>query len=137
MLHSQTNPYLHQNQPSRESIIYGKVGNWLTRRALIMLKFLPKTIQKKQLYRIHAYGQRHGKHLAYNRLAMISSTPYIGNGTESTSLTTTSTNGCKVCYSCPTKPAACKRRSNLSSTASFLAGKECFECLLPGGFFET
>ena len=48
-----------------------------------MLKFLPKPY-KKQLYRIHAYGQRHGKHLAYNRLAMISSTPYIGNSTEST-----------------------------------------------------
>ena len=136
MLHSQTNPNLHQNQPSRESIFCGKVGNWLTKRALIMLNFLPKTTQK-QFYLIHAYRQRHRKHLAYNRLAVISSTPYIGNSKESTSLTTTSTNGCKVCYSCPTKPAACKRRSNLSSTASFLAGKECFECLLPGGFFET
>ena len=48
-----------------------------------MLNFLPKTTQK-QFYLIHAHGQRHRKHLAYNRLAMISSTPYIGNGTEST-----------------------------------------------------
>jgi len=37
--HTQTNPFLHQNKPSRESIFCGKVGDWWTERALIMLKF--------------------------------------------------------------------------------------------------
>ena len=39
-------PFLYQHNPSRESIICGKVGDWFTERALIMLKFLPKTRQK-------------------------------------------------------------------------------------------
>ena len=28
LLHSHANPFLHQNQPSRESIFCGKVGDW-------------------------------------------------------------------------------------------------------------
>ena len=39
-------PSLHQNKPPRESIICGKVGNWWTKSALIMLKSLLKTRQK-------------------------------------------------------------------------------------------
>ena len=56
-----TTPILHQNKPARESIICGKVGDWWTKRALIMLKFLPKTRQNNSV--------------AYTR---------IGNGTENT-----------------------------------------------------
>ena len=40
--HLQTNPCLHQKQPSRESIFCGKVGNWWQKRVLIMLKFVLK-----------------------------------------------------------------------------------------------
>ena len=57
-----TTPILHQNKPARESIICGKVGDWRTKRALIMLKPTPKTRQK-QFCCIHAHGQRHRKHL--------------------------------------------------------------------------
>ena len=45
-MHSHATPFLHQNKPPRESIICGKVGNWWTKKALIMLKTLPKTRQK-------------------------------------------------------------------------------------------
>ena len=55
-------PFLHQNKPSRESIICGKVGNWWTKRALIMLNFMLKTGQKKRFHHIHAHGQRHREH---------------------------------------------------------------------------
>ena len=41
-----TTPILHQNKPARESIICDKVGDWLMKRALIMLKFLLKSGQK-------------------------------------------------------------------------------------------
>ena len=47
MLHSQVSPFLHQNQPSRESIFCGKVGSWWAKRALIMLKNKPKIVQNK------------------------------------------------------------------------------------------
>ena len=56
-----TNPFLHQNKPSRESIFCGWVGDWWTERALIMLKFLLKTVQKC-LRGIRAYGQLRGKY---------------------------------------------------------------------------
>ena len=36
---------MHQNKPSRESIFCGKIGDWLTKRALTMLNSLPKTRQ--------------------------------------------------------------------------------------------
>ncbi|OFQ14926.1 hypothetical protein HMPREF2955_12045 [Prevotella sp. HMSC073D09] len=39
-------PLFAQNKPPRESIFCGKAGNWWTKRALIMLKILPKTRQK-------------------------------------------------------------------------------------------
>ena len=60
MSYTQTNPFLHQNKPSRESIFCGKVGGWWSERALIVLNLLLKTRQK-QLCRIRAHGQRHGK----------------------------------------------------------------------------
>jgi len=56
-----TTPFLHQNKPSRESIFCGWVGDWWTLRALIMLKFLLKTVQKC-LRGIRAYGQLRGKY---------------------------------------------------------------------------
>ncbi len=62
MLHSQACPILHQNKPSRESIICGKVGGWCTKRALIMLIFLPK-IRQTYLCCIHLHGQLDGKHV--------------------------------------------------------------------------
>ena len=37
-----TNPFLYQNQPSRESIFCGRVGVWWITRALTMLKFVLK-----------------------------------------------------------------------------------------------
>ena len=40
-------PFLHQHQPSRESRFWGKVGDWWTKRALIMLNFLLKTRQNQ------------------------------------------------------------------------------------------
>ena len=55
-------PFLHQNKPSRESIFCGKVGNWWTKRVLIMLNFLLKTIQKAIKPYLHAW-QRNGKHV--------------------------------------------------------------------------
>ncbi|WP_210401264.1 hypothetical protein, partial [Prevotella sp. HMSC073D09] len=42
-----TNPFLHQNKPSRESFFCGEVGDWLAERALIMLNFLLKTRQRR------------------------------------------------------------------------------------------
>ena len=47
MLHSQVSPFLHQNQPSRESIFCGKVGSWWAKRALIVLKNEPKIVQNR------------------------------------------------------------------------------------------
>lgn len=37
-----TNPFLHQNQPSRESFFCGRMGVWWITRALTMLKFVLK-----------------------------------------------------------------------------------------------
>ena len=58
--HTQTNPFLHQNKPSRESIYCGKVGDWWIKKALIVLNLLLKTRQK-QLCGVHVHGQRNGK----------------------------------------------------------------------------
>ena len=44
--HSQPNPFLHQNQPSRESIFCDKVVGWWVKRALFVLNFLLKSGQK-------------------------------------------------------------------------------------------
>ena len=62
LLHSQAYPVLHQNKPSRESIFCGKVGGWLSKRALIMLNFLLKTRQN-YLYCIHAHELLNDKHV--------------------------------------------------------------------------
>ena len=40
-------PFLHQNKPPRESIFCGKVNDWWTKRALIMLKFVLKVGQNE------------------------------------------------------------------------------------------
>ena len=61
MIAFSTTPILHQNKPARESIFCGKVSDWWIKRALIMLKIMPKTRQKKSV--------------AYTR---------TGNGTENT-----------------------------------------------------
>ena len=53
LLHSHANPFLHQNKPSRESIFCGKVGRWWIKRALIMLKFLPKRLQRLAGWRVN------------------------------------------------------------------------------------
>jgi len=53
--HTQTNPFLHQNKPSRESIFCGKVGGWWIKKALIVLNLLLKTRQK-QLCGVHVHG---------------------------------------------------------------------------------
>ena len=55
-------PFLHQNQPSRESIFCGKVSDWLPERALTMLNFAPKTRQKR-FYCLHEHGKQHAKHV--------------------------------------------------------------------------
>ncbi len=47
MPHAHANPFLHQNKPPRESIFCGKVSDWWTTRALIMLNFSLKTRQNK------------------------------------------------------------------------------------------
>ena len=39
-------PFSHQNKPSRESIFCGKMCGWWIKWALIMLKFLPKRLQR-------------------------------------------------------------------------------------------
>jgi len=44
-LHVQLTPFLHQNEPSRESIFCGKVSGWWIKKPLFVLNFLPKTIQ--------------------------------------------------------------------------------------------
>ena len=49
MLHSHATPFLHQNQPSRESIFCGKVNDWWTEMALLMLNFLLKTRQNSDV----------------------------------------------------------------------------------------
>ena len=50
--HLQTNPIFHQNKPPRESIICGRVEDWLIKTVLIMLKFALKMLQWLQEYMI-------------------------------------------------------------------------------------
>ena len=40
-----TGPFLPQNKPSRESNFCGKVGDWWIKRLLLVLNFLPKSLQ--------------------------------------------------------------------------------------------
>ena len=60
--HSHADPFLHQNEPSRESIFCDKVSTWWIKRALMRLNFLLKTRQKC-LCRRHVRGQRHRNHI--------------------------------------------------------------------------
>ena len=57
-----TKPFLHQNQPSRESIFCGEAGGWCAKRAVSVLNFLPK-IRQERLYCVRVYGQRRIKHV--------------------------------------------------------------------------
>ena len=50
--HLQTNPIFHQNKPPRESIICGRVDDWLMKTVFIMLKFVLKILQWLQAYMI-------------------------------------------------------------------------------------
>ena len=60
--HSHADPFLHQNEPSRESFFCDKVSTWWIKRALMMLNFLLK-IRQKYLCRRHVRGQRHRNHI--------------------------------------------------------------------------
>ena len=60
--HSLANPFLHRNKPSRESFFFGKVSDWWTKRALIMLNLLLKNGQKVVLPYKRAWQWR-GKHV--------------------------------------------------------------------------
>ena len=60
--HSHAAPFLHQNEPSRESFFCDKVSTWWIKRALMMLNFLLK-IRQKYLCRRHVRGQRHRNHI--------------------------------------------------------------------------
>ena len=97
MPHSHANLFLHQNQPSRESIFCGKVGDWWTKRALIMLNFLLKTRQK----------------------AIVPHTRVWAKVWKTFTPTTASASGCRACCSQPTEIASWKRRSHLPLTAIF------------------
>ena len=44
--HLQTNPIFHQNKPPRESIICGRVDDWLIKTVLIMLNVELKTLHR-------------------------------------------------------------------------------------------
>ena len=44
--HLQTNPIFHQNKPPRESIICGRVEDWLMKTVLIMLNTELKTLHR-------------------------------------------------------------------------------------------
>ena len=103
MLHSQANSYLHQNKLSRESIFCGEVGDWLAERALIMLNFLLKTIQK--VCRI-----QHAEE----------------NGTENTYACCRQRVQLQGCCSWPTEAASRKSRSYLPLTTSFQTCREMY-----------
>ena len=85
---STCHPFLHQNKPSRESFICGKVNDWWTKRVLKMLNFTPKTRQNS-LGCVHA--QRQWKRKAGRP-------------------TTASTSGCWACSSHPTATAGVRTK---------------------------
>jgi len=58
---------LHQNQPSRESIFCGKVGEWWRKRALFVLNFIPKTRQKGGVLLARAWATTTDSAYAYGR----------------------------------------------------------------------
>ena len=57
-----TKPFLHQNQPSRESIFCGEAGGWCAKRAVSVLNFLLKTGHGR-LWCVRVYVQRRIKHV--------------------------------------------------------------------------
>ena len=63
--HAHTNPIQHQNKPSRESIFCDEVSGWFRKRALIMLKSLPKT-------RHSLVGRRQAQQVGWGSLACCS-----------------------------------------------------------------
>ena len=95
-LYVQLNPFLHQNEPSRESIFCGKVDGWWTKRALFMLNFLLKTRQK-WLQRIHFFGQWHGKHVCLHPKQILGLLLNdCARPPKTRALTTASASGCGV-----------------------------------------
>ena len=56
--YSQTNPFLHQNKPSRESIFCGKVGDWWIKKAFIVLNFLPNSLHQLMYHRVNRLIKR-------------------------------------------------------------------------------
>ena len=94
---STCHPFLHQKQPSRESLFCGKVNDWRTKRTLKMLNFAPKTRQNR-LGRVRAKRKRRRKAGRF---------------------TTTITSGCWACSSQPTATAACKCRRNRALADGF------------------
>ena len=98
MPHAQANPFLHQNKPPRESIFCGKVSDWWTKRALIMLNLSLKTRQNK---------------FAVNNREW-------ATARKTCTLATTSASGCRACCSRTTRTASWKGRSNRPLTGSFL-----------------
>ena len=97
MPHAHANPFLHQNKPSRESIFCDKASDWLTNRALIMLNFLPKTIQKEIL----PYTREWAK------------------APKTCTLTATHVRGCWACCSRAAETTSWKSRSKMELTACF------------------
>ena len=87
-------PFLHQNQPSRESIFCDRVSDWWTKRVLTVLNLLSK------LDKIH---------YAVNSCEW-------ATAPKTCTLATASASGCRACHS---HAASCKRRSNLPSTGGF------------------
>ena len=97
MLYSWTNPFLHQQQPSRESIFCDKMNGWWAKRALIMLKFLLK-IRQRRLCHVRAKRKRRREERVF---------------------TTASASDCRTCSSQPTEAASGKRRSNRALADGF------------------
>ena len=89
-------PFLHRNKPSRESIFCGKVSDWWTKRALIMLNFLLKTRQNKPSVNPHEWA----------------------TARKTDTLAAASASGCRACCSQTTGTASWEGRSNWPQTSS-------------------
>ena len=86
-----TKPVLHQNQPSRESIFCGEAGGWCAKRAVCVLKFLPKTGQERLWCVRCVWAMAH----------------------KTRTLTNTSASGYRACCSRLTKTTSWKHRNHL------------------------
>ena len=91
-------PFLHRNKPSRESIFCGKVNNWWTKRALIVLNFLLKTRQNKLVVNTREWATARKTH----------------------TLAAASASGCRACCSQTTGTVSWEGRSNWPQTSGFL-----------------